>query len=267
MQSHVKKETLETIADGGQLLAVGLLLDLLLFEGTQVIGLVRLSAMAALLFGVLKSQGWLVLLALQASLFLRAPHRPEMMFGFVPGLYSLTSIGIVAYTYLGQPFRNRVSKWLVLQILIATGGAEPIAVQSIQPQNLRLDGLRLAAIQFGVWMAIIVVAMLALMRLPISAGARSEWLRSAIENDFTIWPGATLLVLSLLLVIVFAEAGWRQMTVAQASLYMRSAFALDHYWDLRMIVLRRLKKKRVLVDASTPKKQLVERVAEVPPKL
>ncbi len=267
MQSPVKTEFFEVIADCGQLLGLGLLLDMLLFEGTQVMGLVRMSAIAALLFAVLNSQGWLVLLALQASLFLREPHRPEMMFGFVPGLYSLTSIGIVAYTYLGQSFRNRVSKWLVMQILIATGGAEPIAVQSSQPQNPRLEGLRLAAIQFGVWMTIIVVAMLALMRLPISAGARSEWLRSAIENDFTIWPGATLLVLSLLLVIVFAEAGWRQMTVAQASLYLRSAIVLDHYWDLRMIVLRRLKKKRALVDANTPKKQLLERVVDVPPKL
>ncbi len=116
-------------------------------------------------------------------------------------------------------------------------------------------------------MVIVLVAMLALLRLPISATARSNWLRNAMENDFTVWPGATLLVLSLLLVIVFMEAGWRQMTGAQASLYMRSSFVLDHYRDLRMIVVRRLKSNAKLVSGRGTRKQLVERVSDVPPKL
>ena len=266
MPANVKTETLEVMADCGQLLAVGLLLDVLLFEGTEIIGMVRLAAIAALLIGVLKSQGWLVLLALQASLFFREPQRAEMVFGLVPWLYSLTSLGIVAYTYLGQPFRKRVSKWLVMQAMLALGGAEPTAAQSSQPPSLLPDGLKWVVIQFCAWMTITLIAMLALLRLPISAGARSKWLRSAIENDFTIWPGATLLVLSLLLVIVFREAAWRQMTVAQANLYLRCSFTLDHYRDLNMIVMRRLKNKRVSMSTSAAKQQLVERVAEVPPK-
>jgi len=245
---------------------MGLLLDLLLFEGVEVVGLVRLGVIAAVLVGVLKSHGWLVLLALQVSLFSREPRRTEMMLGLVPWLYGLTSMGLVAYAYLGKPFRNRVSKWIVMQALFALGMEERTASGSSGPQAPSSIWIRFVAIQFLVWMVVTFVAMLALLRLPISATVRSEWLRSAIENDFTVWPGATLLVLTLLLVIVFMEAGWRQMTGAQAKLYMRSSFVIDHYRDLRMIVLRRLKKSKKLASTGVSQKQLVERAVNTPPK-
>jgi hypothetical protein len=254
------------IADLAQLFVLGLLLDLLLFEGVEVVGLVRLAVIAALLVAVLKSHGWLVLLALQASLFMREPRRPEMMLGLVPWLYGLTSICLVAYAYLGKPFRNHVSKWLAVQTLFTIGIEERTESEPSQSTGTSTNWIRFLAIQFLVWMVITMVAMLALLRLPISATARSEWLRSAIENNFTVWPGATLLVLALLLVIVFMEAGWRQMTGAQARLYLRSSFILDHYRDLRMIVVRRLKNNKTLARAGVTPKQLVERVANVPPK-
>jgi hypothetical protein len=108
-------------------------------------------------------------------------------------------------------------------------------------------------------MVLIFVSMLALLRLPISSTVRSEWLRSAIEDDFIVWPGATLLVITLLLVIVFREVGWRQMTTAQARLYSRSSLVLDHYRDLRMIVMRQIKKYKKPARPLVPQKQLVER--------
>ena len=197
---------------------------------------------------------------------MREPSRPEMMLGLVPWLYGLTSICLVAYTYLGKPFRNRVSKWMIMQAQLAFGIEERTVSEPSQPLARNANWLPFVAIQIVVWMVITLVAMLALLRLPISATTRSEWLRSAIENDFTVWPGAMLLVLSLLLVIVFVEAGWRQMTRAQAGLYLRSSFVLDHYRDLKLIVVRRLKKNRMLASADIPRKQLVRRVADTPPK-
>jgi hypothetical protein len=255
------------VADLAQLLVLGLLLDLLLFEGIEVLGLVRMVVIVAVLVGVLKSHGWLVLFALQASLFMREPSRPEMVLGIVPWLYGLTSICLIAYAYLGRPFRNSVSKWLVTEILLAIGIEERTDSESARSRGSVSNWIRFVAIQFLAWMVIVLVAMLALLRLPISATARSNWLRNAMENENTVWPGATLLVLSLLLVIVFMEAGWRQMTGAQASLYLRSSFVLDHYRDLRMIVVRRLKSNAKLVSGSGTRKQLVERVSDVPPKL
>ena len=242
VRSSASREILALVADFAQLLIMGLLLDLLLFEGVEVVGLLRLGVVAAVLIGVLKSHGWLVLLALQVSLLSREPRRTEMMLGLVPWLYGLTSIGLIAYAYLGKPFRNRLSNWMVIQALFAIGIEERTVLGSSGPQAPGPTWIQFIAIQFLVWIVVTFVAMLALLRLPISGTVRSEWLRRAIENDFTVWPGATLLVLTLLLVIVFMEAGWRQMAGAQAKLYMRSWFVLDHYRDLRMFVIRRLKK-------------------------
>lgn len=265
-QTAVNSEILELIADAGQILVCGLLLDFLLFEGTEVVGIIRLGATAALLVGVLKSQGWLVLLALQASLFMREPRRPEMMLGLIPLLYGLTSICIIAYAYLGKPFRNRFSRWLVMQVLFALGTGERTVSDPSQSKEPSSNWIQLVAVQFAVWLLITLVAMFTLIRSPISAAVRSEWLRNAIENDFTVWPGATLLVLTLLLVIVFMEAGWRQMSRAQARLYLHSSFVLEHYRDLKMIVLRRLKKASIPAIVGSPPKQLVERAADAPPK-
>lgn len=250
LRSPVSTELLVPIADLAQLLVMGLLLDLLLFEGVEVSGLIRLGVVAAVLVGVIKSHGWLVLFSLQVSLFSREPSRPDMLLGLLPLLYVLCSIGLVGYAYLGKPFRNRISRWMVMQSILLLGMEKQneertVSESSSTAPSANLNGFQFVAVQFLIWMVVVFLAMLALLRLPITTTARSDWFRNAIENDFTVWPGASLLVLSLLLVIVFMEAGWRQMTGAQARLYMRSSFVLDHYRDLRMIVVRRLKKKKV----------------------
>ncbi|MDX1926726.1 MAG: hypothetical protein SFV81_09420 [Pirellulaceae bacterium] len=258
-QSPVRVELLVLAVDLAQLLVVGLVLDWLLFEGLEVLGVIRLGIVALLLVGMLKSQGWLVLFALQVSLLSREPGRPDMSLGLVPWLFSLTSIGIIAYAYLGKPLRSSISKWVVMQALFAFGLDDQSQATRSEAQATSPNWLQYVAVQFVMWMVVIFVSMLALLRLPISSSVRSEWLRSAIENDFIIWPGATLLVLALLMVIVFREVGWRQMTTAQASLYLRSSLVLDHYRDLRMIVLRQIKKNRKQTSTLVPQKQLIER--------
>lgn len=250
---------------------IGLLLELLLFEGTEVIWLIRLGVIAALLAGVLKSQGWFVLLALQCSLFLREPRRTEMYFGVAPLLFCLTVLAIIAYAYLGRSFRTRLSVWIVEQL-------RPLLGMKIAPAGTTLIGnqaevspawywMKFIAIQFMSWFMVISLTMVALQRLPLTASMRSEWLRSSIENEFTAWPGATLLVVAGFLVVIFMEAGWRQMTAAQASSYLRGSFMLYHYSELRMIVLRRLKLKRVAASDASATKQLTKRAIDAPPRV
>lgn len=258
-------EILHLVSEAAQLLVMGLLLDILMFSGVEVWGLMRLGLIAAVLVGVLKSHSWLILFALQVSLFSREPSRPEMVFGLVPWLYSLTALCLIIYAYLGKPFRDLVSNWLVTQALFVFGQEEHTASPSSPPQIRVANWMRFIAVQFMIGLVLVPLAMIALMRLPITTSARSDWFRAAIENDFVVWPGATLLALALLVVIVFMEAGWRQMTRAQASLYLRSSFTLDLYQDLKMFVVRRLKKNRKLAT-SAPQKQLVKRAVDAPPK-
>jgi len=252
---------IETVLDVCQLLVIGLLLQLLLFEGTEVYWMLRLGVIAALLAGVVKSQGWFVLLALQASLFLREPRRPDVVIGLVPVAFCVTVIAIMAYTYLGRSFRRRVSGWIIEQVRAATGfrgGTE----ESLVGVEASTSWGRFAVMQLLTWLVVVVVAMVALRRMPISNSMRGEWLKSSIENDYTVWPGASLLVVAVLLIVIFMEAGWRQMTAAQARIYMRSSFMLYHYRDLRMIVLKRLKMKRNAASAAAVKKRLAERAID-----
>jgi len=252
---------IETVLDVCQLLVIGLLLQLLLFEGTEVYWMLRLGVIAALLAGVVKSQGWFVLLALQASLFLREPRRPDVVIGLVPVAFCVTVIAIMAYTYLGRSFRRRVSGWIIEQVRAATGfrgGTE----ESLVGVEASTSWGRFAVMQLLTWLVVVVVARVALRRMPISNSMRGEWLQSSIENDYTVWPGASLLVVAVLLIVIFMEAGWRQMTAAQARIYMRSSFMLYHYRDLRMIVLKRLKMKRSAASAAAVKKRLTERAID-----
>lgn len=53
---------------------------------------------------------------------------------------------------------------------------------------------------------------------------------------------------------VLSEISWRQMTVAQSRMYLRSTFVKDHYRDLRLIVMRRLKIRRQRLAAMSSKK-------------
>ncbi len=251
----------ETVLDACQLLLIGLLLQLLLFEGTEVYWVLRLGVIAALLAAVVKSQGWFVLLALQASLFLREPRRADVAMGLVPVAFCVTVLAIMAYTYLGRSFRSRVSGWIIDQMR-ATPGLGHRQDETVWPSATASSWGRFAVVQLLTWLVVVVVAMVALRRMPISNSMRAEWLKSSIENDYTAWPGASLLVVAVLLVVVFMEAGWRQMTAAQARLYMRSSFMLYHYRDLRMIVLRSLKLRRGAVSAAAAKKRLTERAVD-----
>lgn len=266
VRSPVSFDLLVLVSDLVQMFVVGLLLDVLLFSGTEVSGLIRLGVVAAVMIAVIKTQGWLVLLVLQASLFFSEPRRPDMVLGLTPWLYSLSSLCLIAYVYLGKSFRKRMSQWLAMQALFGLGVEEQAPQQSSSPQESPSSWIQFVSIQVLLLLGLTFVAMLALLRLPISSTARSEWFRHAIENDFTVWPGATLLVLTLLLIIVFMETSWRQMTTPQAKLYLRSAFFLEHYKDLRMVVVRRLKNKRKLAGNSQSKKLLVERTADPSPK-
>ncbi len=116
---------------------------MLIFEGTEISALIRLGAVSALLVAVIKAQGWLVLFALQTSLFLREPSRPEMEFGLVPWIYGTVSLAIVGYSYLGSSFRNRVSHWIIEQTMFALGvdaraDAKPLQTEAPDSSWLQL---------------------------------------------------------------------------------------------------------------------------------
>ncbi len=255
-----------------QLLMVGLLLDLLLFSGTEAAGLVRLGSIAALLVGVIKGQGWLLVLALQLSLALRESKQTEANLSLGALLYCATALTLIIYTSAGRAFRS----WLAQQITELIVTTFEIPARIVEKQNItpvgtdptaeRIGWIKFIAIRFVAVVALTSIAMLLMQRLPITNVTRLEWLKSSIANNYMIWPGATMVVIAILLVVLFSEMSWRQMTKGQGRVYLRSTFLIGHLGELRMIAIRRFKAKRAQESVEAMQKRLTERVIDAPPK-
>ncbi|MEQ1825852.1 MAG: hypothetical protein ABL921_07885 [Pirellula sp.] len=71
----------------------------------------------------------------------------------------------------------------------------------------------------------------------------SPWLHWSITTKQILWPGPTLIAIILLVLIVAHEIGWRQLTVDQKKMYLRTVALRANYADLRQIVRARLKKR------------------------
>ncbi len=238
-QRPVAFRSVMVVGDCIQLLVAGLLLERLLFQGTEVSATWRLTAIALLLICVTKSYGWAVLVAIQISLFLREPGRDGMTFDFSSSVYCLMAVVLIVYACGARAVHQRVSHWFASQVL-------SIWERGHGDQRPTADWWRASVLLVSRGLVVggsLVFAALLLTYLPVSESARTKWLQDAVANG-TFWPGATLVVVSLCLLVACREAAWRQMTCAQAQLYQRSVLLLEHHRDLRMVILRRLKVRR-----------------------
>ena len=100
-----------------------------------------------------------------------------------------------------------------------------------------------ALLAFRALMLVVVVllSMLVFTHLPIFSSGREQWWQLSVSSGLTLWPGPTILVLALALIVVAWQNEWRQITPAQARLMLRSTFLSLHYRDLKMVVMRRLR--------------------------
>jgi hypothetical protein len=70
------------------------------------------------------------------------------------------------------------------------------------------------------------------------------WLQWSLANAQVLWPGPSLIVLVIALLIVVNEIAWRRKTPAQHRIYIRSESVRVHYQDLRRIIRQQLAKRR-----------------------
>lgn len=78
-------------------------------------------------------------------------------------------------------------------------------------------------------------------------------LRDLVNNDPTLSSAAMLLMLILAVWVVIREISWRQLTPEQARVYLRSELLRETYSDVRMFVIRRIRRrqKRVLATSKS----------------
>ena len=233
------------------LLLVGMLLDVVLFKGTEVGFLIRMLTIVPLLLTVLLSWGWILLLAVQVSLFFREP--PDATYGVGSVFPCLVLLALVVYAHCSRADRRSLIDWMLEQISLnnvefdrrGRPGDHPSWKQRLSP-----------AMPLVVVAITVPVAILLLTCLPITLDARRKWLQHSIAHEETFWPGADVLALAIFVAVVGREFVWRQMTAAQAKLYGRSTLMVAHHRDLSMVVKRWLKSQRRRSSPESGSRQL-----------
>lgn len=223
--------------DAIQWIAVGLLLEVLLFEGTNIGLTLRCLSVGVLLWAITSSRTWLVLLALQMSLFFRDHRGTQMDFSLGSMVYCLAAISLIAYICGFSTLRIKL-RAEIARILRAI--VEPNRQQSRDIAEFPQASRQAIAWLMRVFMSflVVLVSVFAIMHLPISnSGRELLWYRSA-HNDMTLWPGPAIVVCTAAAFVFFWQINWSQMTPQQARLYLRSVFIYCHYRDLSMIVTR-----------------------------
>ncbi len=233
-----------------QWLIMALMLDILLFAGSPIRLSVQLIIVAVVLFVAARWSGSVVLVAMQLSLFFREPADDQMIAGWGALLYCTIALALIAVISQAQSMRQRVNGWFanqMFELLVPGGLRAPAAELSYPPATASSSATNERVFQLVPWLALlaaVLVASLVMRRLPITSGLREQWLQYSIAIDYVLWPGASIIVVAVALLVFVRESGWRQMTNSQAQLFLRCSFVLDHFHDLRLIALRRLKKRR-----------------------
>ena len=236
---------------------VGALLLVLAPEGPWSIRLLLI----ALVFVTLKRwAGVLVLMMVQGDLLLREGRSISPMNSFEAVLFVTVVVGVLMFVARSRRRLIEAARGSMIPQLTAMLSGPESEVNVSPPEDARVvAGRLLAAATRGLLMIVgcITLARVILARLPKNRDLNGS-LRQVVNLDPSMAAGAILIVSLIAVWAVVSEISWRQMTDAQARMYLRSSFVRAHYRDLRMIVMRRLKQRQKrIAEARTKNKDQI----------
>ena len=236
---------------------VGALLLVLAPEGPWSIRLLLI----ALVFVTLKRwAGVLVLMMVQGDLLLREGRSISPMNPFEAVLFVTVVIGVLMFVARSRRRLLEAARGSMIPQLKAMLSGPESEVNVSPPESAGVvAGRLLAAATRGLLMIVgcITLARVILARLPKNRDLNGS-LRQVVNLDPSMAAGAILIVSLIAVWAVVSEISWRQMTDAQARMYLRSSFVRAHYRDLRMIVMRRLKQRQKrIAEARTKNKDQI----------
>ena len=236
---------------------VGALLLVLAPEGPWSIRLLLI----ALVFVTLKRwAGVLVLMMVQGDLLLREGRSISPMNSFEAVLFVTVVVGVLMFVARSRRRLIEAARGSMIPQLTAMLSGPESEVNVSPPESAGVvAGRLLAAATRGLLMIVgcITLARVILARLPKNRDLNGT-LRQVVNLDPSMAAGAILIVSLIAVWAVVAEISWRQMTDAQARMYLRSSFVRAHYRDLRMIVMRRLKQRQKrIAEARTKNKDQI----------
>jgi len=236
---------------------VGALLLVLAPEGPWSIRLLLI----ALVFVTLKRwAGVLVLMMVQGDLLLREGRSISPMNSFEAVLFVTVVVGVLMFVARSRRRLLEAARGSMFPQLKAMLSGPESEVNVSPPESAGVvAGRLLAAATRGLLMIVgcITLARVILARLPKNRDLNGS-LRQVVNLDPSMAAGAILIVSLIAVWAVVSEISWRQMTDAQARMYLRSSFVRAHYRDLRMIVMRRLKQRQKrIAEARTKNKDQI----------
>ena len=214
---------------------------------------IRLLIIALVMLTLKRWGGVLVLMLVQGDLVLREGRDMAILNGSGGVLFVLVVMGVLMFVARQRELLQQIARSSLLQVareFLNSGeaSAESSKEFSIPAARIFSSALRGITLLFGcIVMARVLLGMLPTNR-EVTAG-----LRDYIDVDPSLTAGAMLIVSLFAVWIAVSEVSWRQMTAAQARMYLRSAFLKLHYADLRMIVRRRLKVRQQRLTAAKAK--------------
>ncbi len=210
----------------------------------------------ALVFLTLKHWGGiLVLMAVQADLFIREGRRFETLNSSGGFIYVFIVVAVLMLVARNRLLLKQIAKGSVsglVKNLLAATPATTVAQESAMPEAIvaRMVGATLRGL--AMLLGCVTAARFLLSLLPTQI--RTEDLRQIVNGDPSLSIGVLLIVSIVAAWVVASEVSWRQLSTAQARVYLRSVFMKIHYRDLRMIVVRRIKLRQ---QRATEKKKSV----------
>jgi len=220
--------------------AVSLLLMLLAPESPLSI---RLLVIALALLTLRRWGGVLVLLLVQADLFFRESQRQNALSGLEGVMFVVIVLLILMFVARHQLSLQQLSRRSVIQVvrdLLASSERAKSLSESTDPSPVVKRRVAAAFRGLAVLLFCVVAARFLQSLIPQNHEL-TENLRDLINADPSISAGVVIIIAVVALGIVASEISWRQLSPAQARVYLRSIFLKAHYGDLRMIVIRRLK--------------------------
>ena len=211
---------------------------------------IRLLIIALVMLTLKRWGGVLVLMLVQGDLVLREGRDMAILNGSGGVLFVLVVMAVLMFVARQRELLQQIARSSLLQVVreflnSSEAPAESPKEFSIPAARIFSSVLRGITLLFGcVVIARVVIGMLPTNR-EVTAG-----LRDFIDVDPSLMAGAMLIVCLFAVWIAVSEVSWRQMTTAQARMYLRSAFLKLHYADLRMIVRKRLKVRQQRLTAA-----------------
>ncbi len=229
--------------------AVGVLLMLM---APELPWSIKLFIIALVLLSLKHWGGVLVLLLIQADLFLREGGKFAGLRGAWGIVFVFVVVSVLMFVARHRQLLNQVASGSVFSLLkdifkLPSRETDPASEPPVSPLLLSMVSSALRGLTLLLCCTFAARFLLGL--LPNSREFHGN-LRGLTEIDPTMSAGVTLVVSVVAAWLVVSEIAWRRLTPAQCRVLLRSVFLKIHYRDLRMIVVRRLKQRVQLAAAK-----------------